>query len=192
MPYKYLVLDSQGTPVAHCISEDGLEQQEWLLEADPRDAELLAGHTYLKLVGTSDRVAAAEGRVVERRGDQFRVESVRKLGREVRKNLRLPVRFESYLYPISGGWRGRYSAVGFDLSCGGVAFYCGGPLEIGEQVEIVIPVTVEPLVLRVEILRRRPSEGPVPLWAAKFLDLLHEEEMMVREAVFSLQLRRSL
>ena len=64
-------------------------------------------------------------------------------------------------------------------------------LEVDEVAEIVIPVTAEPLVLRVKILRERPSPEPIPLYAAEFVDMLREEENMVCEAVFSLQFRHT-
>ena len=78
-----------------------------------------------------------------------------------------------------------------DLSCGGVAFFCARKLKVDEVAEIVIPVTAEPLVLRVKILRERPSPEPIPLYAAEFVDMLREEENMVCEAVFSLQFRHT-
>ena len=55
--------------------------------------------------------------------------------------------------------------------------------------EVVIPVTAQPLVLRLKVLRRLPSDEPIPLYASQFMGLLREEESMVREAVFSIQLR---
>ena len=110
---------------------------------------------------------------------------------EVRRNLRMPVRFESFLYPVSGRWRGRMPVLSNDLSCGGAAFFCARKLEVDEVAEIVIPVTAEPLVLRVKILRERPSPDPIPLYAAEFVDMLREEENMVCEAVFSLQFRHT-
>ena len=66
-----------------------------------------------------------------------------------------------------------------------------GIFQVDEVAEIVIPVTAEPLVLRVKILRERPSPEPIPLYAAEFVDMLREEENMVCEAVFSLQFRHT-
>ena len=63
-------------------------------------------------------------------------------------------------------------------------------LQVGEQVEVVIPVTAQPLVVRCQILRMRPTErASYVLYAAKFLELCNDEETMLREAVFNLQLR---
>ena len=78
-----------------------------------------------------------------------------------------------------------------DLSCGGLAFFCPRPLEVGERVQVVVPVTAQPLLLDMEILRCSTGPGEECLYAAKFVSLLREEESMVREAVFSLQLRKN-
>ena len=167
MSYKYMLLDSRGAPVAQGVSEDGPEKNVWQLRIAHGDIKRVLGHEYISLVGTSEQFPAMEGRIVR------------------------PVRFESFLYPVSGRWRGRMPVLSNDLSCGGVAFFCARKLEVDEVAEIVIPVTAEPLVLRVKILRERPSPEPIPLYAAEFVDMLREEENMVCEAVFSLQFRHT-
>ena len=54
---------------------------------------------------------------------------------------------------------------------------------------MVIPVTSQPLLLDMKILRCRSRPEDDLLYAAEFLSLLREEENMVREAVFGLQLK---
>ena len=189
MAYKYLVLDSLGRPVARCMSPEGLDAPVWRLEMSEEDLERILAHKNVTLVGTSEKWAAAEGRIVRHDGNQVWVEAIRELDGAVRENLRMPVRFESFLYPVSGSWKGRRPIVSRDLSCGGVAFYCKQRLEEGEIAQIVVPVTSQPLLLDLKILRQRPSPEPVPLYAAEFTGLLREEESMVREAVFNIQLR---
>ena len=186
--YKYLILDSRGIPVAHCRSKDGLQAPVWRLEIDDGDLERVLDHEYISIVGPTERWAAAEGRIVRWDGNVVWAESVRELSGALRENLRMPVAFDSFLYPITGTWKGRIPIRSHDLSCGGVAFFCEKELESGELVQIVIPVTTQPLLLQAKILHRRPSPHPTPLYAARFVELLREEENMVREAVFSLQL----
>lgn len=188
MKHNYLILDSLGRPVAHCQSAEELSAPVWRLEMKEDDVERVMSHTNINLVGTSETRAAAEGRIVRCRGNVVWAELVRELNSEVRENLRMPVRFESFLYPISGSWKGRRPVISYDLSCGGVAFFCGQPLEKGEIAELTVPVTSSPLQLRVRILRQCPTEEPIPLYAARFVGLLREEESMVQEAVFNLQL----
>ena len=97
-------------------------------------------------------------------------------------------RFESYLYSVSGEWKGRLPILSNDLSCGGISFFCARTLAEGEIVQIAVPITAQPLLLNIKVLRQRPSGEPIPLFAAAFEELVHEEEKMIREAVFSLQL----
>ena len=58
-----------------------------------------------------------------------------------------------------------------------------------QRFELVVPITAQPLLLRSEIIRKRPcSREGEEMYAAKFVDMCHDEEMMVREAVFNVQL----
>ncbi len=192
MSHKYLILDSREGPVAHGVSEDGPEKSSGVCGLTTGKLTRVMSHTNVSLVGESEAVSRlwkdglSGGREIV-----ISVEPVRPLGEEVRQNLRMPVRFVSYLYPVSGQWKGRVPIVSIDLSCGGLAFFCPRQLEVQEVAEVVIPVTAQPLVLRVKILRERPSPEPIPLYAAEFVDMLREEENMVCEAVFSLQFRHT-
>ena len=190
MPYKYLILDSRGNAVAHATTEHIPQGSEWYMTVDDGDVDEVTKHTYFSLVGDSDAAPALEGRLLRRKGNVIVLEPVRPLEQSLRKNLRIPVRFSSYIYPRTGKWRGRVPIVSYDLSCGGIAFFCPRPLENGEQVQIVIPVTTQPLLVDMKILCRRSSEQEEPLYAAEFISLLREEEKMIREAVFSLQLQK--
>jgi hypothetical protein len=76
-----------------------------------------------------------------------------------------------------------------DLSSGGVAFFCVQPLEPGELLEMVLPVTKLPLLMRVQVLRIRPSNEQIPLYAAKFVDMVEGQETAIREAVFGHQIQ---
>ena len=191
MSHHYLLIDSRGDPVAHAVSENGPEEHLWRIRVDAGDLKRVLSHEYVSLVSTSERIPAAEGRIVSQDGELITVEAVRELGEEVRRNLRMPVRFESFLYPVSGSWKGRAPILSNDLSCGGLAFFCARPLEVGEVVQVVIPVTSRPLLVELRVLRQRPSGEPIPLYAGAFTELVHEEEMLLREAVFSIQLRRT-
>ena len=75
-----------------------------------------------------------------------------------------------------------------DLSCGGIAFYADCQLELHEQMEIVIVPTEEPVILRCQILRKQELRNDKLLYATKFVDMCEDEEVTVREAVFSIQL----
>ena len=57
------------------------------------------------------------------------------------------------------------------------------------RAEIVVTPTEEPVILRCEILRKQELQNDRFLYATKFVDMCEDEEVVVREAVFSLQLQ---
>lgn len=184
-----MLLDSRGEPLAHAeLLESGGGQLRVRVLGGRADS--VTEHEMLQLLGLGDDDLCLLGRLARREGDIVVLERLHELPCSVRQNLRMPVQFDTFVYPVSGRWHGRRPAQGHDLSCGGIAFFCPAELQDGECVEIVIPVTAEPLLLRCRILRRRLSARDEPLYAAKFIDLCHDEEIMLREAVFGIQLSR--
>lgn len=188
MEHQYLVLDSRDHPLARAVLESNRDAPSWQFEILEDGIDRVMTHEQLKFLPLADDQPALLGRVLHSGGDRVYVEKLQRLDSELRQNLRMPVSFQTLLYPVTGAWTGRRWVEANDLSCGGIAFFCREALEAREQAEIVIPITSQPLVLRCEILRRRPSNRVDEImYAAKFTDLCHEEEMLVREAVFSVQ-----
>ncbi len=184
---RYLILNTQSIPVGHCTCRDDPDTEIWRLEVDYADAPKLWNMKDIRLVGAAEYCVAVEGLILRWDGDTVAmVQMTKRLGQELRQNLRLPVRFESFLYSAKKP-QGRLPIFSFDLSCGGISFFCAKALPDGMRGQVVIPVTSQPLVLNIEIIRRCSSKESVPMYAAKFVDLLREEENMVREAVFGLQ-----
>ena len=193
MQQLYLLLDSKGIPLAQARPQgpNATGGELWQLVVLDDKVDLVREHKQFKLMAMTDSSPSHEGTLVRCRNDIIQLE-VRKSatnGNDMRKNLRVPVRADSFIYPLTGGWPGRRRVQTNDLSCGGVAFYTDHSLRGGEMFEIVIPVTSQPLVVKGEILRMRPSEsGGSILYAAKFVELCDDEETILREAVFNLQL----
>lgn len=190
MERLYLILDNDGTPLCQAllISPPGSEVCQLRLLTD--DPEELDGHTDVQLIGLDDGSPARRGIITRRREDQLVVHPTADLGAAARENLRVNTGFQSVMYPVTGSWRGQRPVMGHDLSCGGVAFYTMQPLEAGEVAELVLPVTDEPLLLHMRVLRTLPTQGPVPLYAARFVDLILDQEILIRKAVFSIQVSR--
>lgn len=188
---RYLLLDSGGIPLAQARIQGEPSGNLWQLQVLGGKEDEVLEHKSFKLMSITDSSPSYEGTLVRHRNDMIQLE-VRKTaaaGQDMRKNLRVLVRTGSFIYPLSGPWKGRREVTTHDLSCGGIAFFCGRELQIGEQFEVVIPVTSEPLVVKGQILRQRDSEGrDGVLYAAKFIDMCNDEETMLREAVFNLQL----
>jgi len=184
--YLLMSTDSQFLARAQLESPpDARNMQLRITEGDPGgvvDAELIHA------VPMDDDMPVRMGRVILRRGKLVVLEPLKDLGMDMRRNLRMPVYFESLIYFEHGG---RALIRAADLSCGGIAFYSTAEMSVGERFEVVIPITsVNPSILHAEVLRIQPYTGQVKLFACKFVDLLNEEEERVREAVFHVQVRR--
>lgn len=188
--YRYMISDSQSNPLSRAILETPPESKVWRVQVLDDGLEQVLEHEIINLISMNQDNPDMAGRIVSSDGfSTLTVEPVDLLGESVRQNLRVPVRFDSFLYPISGNWTGRVPIISHDLSCGGIAFFCNFQLRIAELVEVVIPITSQPVILKTRILRLRPSSSNIPLYSAKFVDPIDDEEVLVREAVFSQQIR---
>lgn len=185
----YLLLDSGGTVLARGSLESPPDFYNVQIRVTDGKVMEVMEHEDLQLIALEEDAQNLIGRIIGRRGDVIVLEKLKNLGAEARQNLRMPVTFDSFIYPLTGAWTGRRRVRANDLSCGGISFFCDEPLENGEQMEVVIPVTNQPLVLRCKILRRRLSGGTGTLYAAEFADTCDDEERLVREAVFSIQIK---
>ena len=186
----YALLDSRNAVLAQGRLENPPDAPDWQVRVPEDKISAVMEHEEIQLVPIDGDGDAVLGRVWRNRNDLIVLQKLQSLGSEMRQNLRMPTHFQSFIYPVSGGWKGRRQAEANDLSCGGVAFFCAQQLEDGEVVELVVPITSEPLILKCQVLRRRPSDRKDEvLYAAKFVEMCDDEEMIVREAVFSVQVR---
>lgn len=186
--HDYLIMDTADTPLGtgRRISPPNSPQlQVEVLDGNIDNVEGRSSIKLLSLAGAPPQIC----RVLRTRGDRVILEPQNTVATDMRRNLRVPVRFDSLLYPVSGRWKGRRSAQSIDLSCGGIAFRAEPGLEIGEVAEIVVLTVEAPLILRGEILRQRELEEGGVFSAMKFLDLCEDEEMLLRETVFCIQLK---
>lgn len=186
----YLLLDSAGDPIAKGLLESPPGWDVLQLRVMEDKIREVLDHELLQLVGMSDGAPNLLGRIDGHRGDVLTLTKIKTLDAEARRNLRMPSVFQSFIYPRAGRWRGRREIESIDISCGGVAFYCRERLEPGESLEVVVPITAEPLVLHCKLLRAWQTPGrEETAYAVKFVDMCHDEEVLLREAVFSIQLQ---
>ncbi len=190
MEHLYLILDNRGKPLCQAVLESQLHAEAIQLRILQDEPDDLTGCNDIQLIGMDDVTPARRGFITRQRGNRLIVHPTENLGAQARENLRVDTNFQSVIYPISGSWRGQRAVMGHDLSCGGVAFHTMQPLETGEMAEMVLPVTDEPLLLHFRVLRPLSVQGPVPLYAARFVDLIPDQEFLIRKAVFSIQVGR--
>ena len=185
----YLILDSQGTPLANAVLESPPKAEILQIRVLNDKVEAVAAHREIQLIGIDNGTPDRVGVIVRQRDNRLVVQPTAALGPAARENLRILTDFESVMYPVTGRWKGQRSLRAKDLSCGGIAFYSGIPLEDREIVEMVLPVTDSPVVVKAQMIRQLKDESSqLPLYAAKFVDLIQDEEALIRKAVFSIQI----
>lgn len=186
---RYLILDVEKRPLTYGELLDPPEAERFQIRVPADRLETVMERPTVQLIGISEGAGVLVGRVEDSRGDDIVViTKLEALDENLRQNLRMPVRFSTFLYPVTGAWKGRRQAESVDLSCGGIGFTCRERLEEDELLEIVIPITTQPLVVTCRILRIRQEEDGGFFYAAEFIELCNGEESMLREAVFSVQL----
>ena len=184
---RCVLLTSGNVPLARGVirqSSGSLFQVE-ILDGKAADVER---HEVIHLVGAGgEKPPQVQCHLTGLRGDVAVLEKMSELDPEFRRSLRVPTRFDSFVYPISGSWKGRMAIQSIDLSCGGIAFYGPDGMEIGETAEVVVPTQAEPILVTMQILRKHALKNKT-YYAAKFTALQSEEDRLICERVFSLQL----
>ncbi len=189
MNARYLIFDVDMNPLAQADLLNAPDSDVLHFNVLDDRAELVEEHGNICIMGSVNDKTVLLGRVLRSRGDRVVVKPGAKLRNDARKNVRVPTQFESYIYPVLGTWRGRGHIISKDLSSGGIAFYTDAHLFIGEIIEIVLPVTQLPLLVEAEILRTTPGTGRQPdFYAAKFIELVEDQDAAIRQAVYSIQL----
>ena len=186
--HNYLIMDTQNHALANgeVVSPPG--ETPIRLNILDNKVDDVTAHEVIILLSSSSEELPVQCRILRSRGDMVMAEKIATLDPEVRRNLRVPVKFDTFIYPIASSyWKGRQPVQSIDLSCGGIAFYSDFYLEVHDEVEIVVTPTEEPVILHCEVLKRQELQNRF-MYATKFVDLCEDEEVAVREAVFSLQL----
>ena len=185
----YLILDSKGVPLANAVLESPANSEVLQIRILGGKEEAVAAHREIQMIGMDDSTPNRVGVIVRQRDDKMVIQPTAALGPAARENLRIVTDFDSVMYPVTGRWKGQKTFKAKDLSCGGVAFWSSVKLDDREIVEMVLPVTDSPLVVKTQVLRQlEDEESEQPLYASKFVDLIQDEETLIRKAVFSIQI----
>ena len=169
----YLILDTQNKALANGELASPPGTSPMRLNILDNKVDNVMKHQVITLFSASTDELPIQCRILRQRGDAVLVEKI-----------------ATFVYPLAGSaWRGRVPVQSIDLSCGGIAFYAGHTFESHEQMEIVVTPTEEPVILHCEILRQQELQNGRYMYATKFVDMCEDEEVVVREAVFSLQLQ---
>ena len=121
----YALLDSRNAVLTQGRLENPPDAPDWQVRVPEDKISAVMEHEEIQLVPIDGDGDALLGRVRRNRNDLIVLQKLHSLGSEMRQNLRMPTHFQSFIYPVSGGWKGRRQAEANDLSCGGVAFLRG-------------------------------------------------------------------
>lgn len=184
----FFILDDQAMPIARAVLESAAEEQTLQMRLLDGPCEALQEDMVVQLIsmGQEDREWLCRLRRV--RDARLLVDKMKSVEGKLRRELRIACEFESYLYPVDDSFTGRYAVTVRNLSCGGVAFSSAVPLPLRQRGEIVVALG-NPLLLPVQLIREDGLDRGQFIYGAKFIDLIPEEESMVRERVFGIQLR---
>ena len=191
MERLYLILDKDGGALAQAVLESPRITEVVQLRLTEETELDFREIGEIQCIGLDNSSPSMRGTVTMQRGERLVIRPGAMLGEEARENLRILTDFKSVMYPVTGYWKGQRAIQGHDLSCGGVAFHTEQSLKVGEVVQIVLPVTDSPLLLRTRVLRQLNTDEPLPLYAARFTNLCLDEEFLIRKAVFSIQISTS-
>ena len=181
----YVLMDSNSRLCARGYRREAPDGKTLFIALSEGDPAQLSRIGILQAIPQDKSIPPQMVRFIGSRERLIALEPMRDLGAAMRKNFRVPVAFDSFLYPMN---RPRAQLRSVDLSCGGVAFRCRINLAVGEIFEIVIPLTAEgPLLLHAEVLRVHLDPNG-NIYACKFVDTIDDEETMLREAVFAIQI----
>ena len=190
MERLYLILDKDGGALAQAVLESPRITEVVQLRLTEETELDFREIGEIQCIGLDNSSPSMRGTVTMQRGERLVIRPGAMLGEEARENLRILTDFKSVMYPVTGYWKGQRAIQGHDLSWGGVAFHTEQSLKVGEVVQIVLPVTDSPLLLRTRVLRQLNTDEPLPLYAARFTNLCLDEEFLIRKAVFSIQVER--
>lgn len=185
---RYLLLDSRNVPLAHVVLESSTDNGLLTVRFTDKETENAQGHEIYRLLGIGKNQPPIQCQLVKQRDRRMVLERISYLEPEQRKDLRVPLHGKSFLYYTVNDTLTRCEIEFVDISCGGTAFYGPIGLENVGDCEIVLLITANPLIVACKILNARELRSEKALYAAKFLNLCNDEETMIREGVFSVQL----
>ena len=184
----YLLLTREQELLAKGILESGTPEGIMQMRIAEGSAQEVAEQEVICVFGSDAGETPMQCKVTERKGSRVLLKKIMTLNPELRRSYRIPADFCSYLYPVSGQWRGRKSLKAVDLSCGGIAFYTTDGLEVGEIAEVIIPIIRLPVIVRVKILRKEILADGRVYYGCSFKYQCRQEEESVCQAVFGIQI----
>lgn len=186
---EFLLLDSRDETIARVRVESAPGDDVMRVRVIEGNAQDAASHAIMALAYSPKHPFLGHYRYLQWSGDTVSMERLVFFDNDLRDVLWVPVSFRGFLYPIEAGAKGRIPVRFVDLGCGVATFYAELGLLEGEEKEITLPFTPEPMVVRCRIVRWKKIGQDRALYAAEFVHLCQDEDTAITEAVFALQKR---
>lgn len=185
----YLLLTRDQKPVGKGVLQSGSVRDVLQLKITDGDPEELRRCEVLCLIGSEPGEVPVMCKITGCRNESIVLKKVMTLDPKLRRTYRVPMHFDSFLYPVpESTWKGRIPVEAVDMSCGGFAFKAENALQEGSIAELVIPNIENPVLLNIKVLHKETlSDGRV-LYGSKFLYECPQEEQAVFRSVLSIQL----
>lgn len=185
----YVITGKNRTPLARAMLYGDPDAETWQAELVSGTMEAVLAEKTVELVRLGDDMYTLVGRVKGQSGKRVLLERIIGRSGDARRSLRVPIDYDTYIYPADGAWKGRCLVKCKDLSCGGIAFHLPMTLTLGETVDVVVRTQDEPLVVRGEVLRELEKKDDMNGYAVCFRDLCPDEDALLCKEVFGVQLR---
>ncbi len=77
-----------------------------------------------------------------------------------------------------------------DISSGGMCFVCQEELDMKKTYETVADWAKTPIVVKIKLLRKEYDEYNKAVYGCKFIDLIQQEEFLLRAGVYYIQAKK--
>jgi hypothetical protein len=132
-----------------------------------------------------------DGEIIEIEKNKVHVDDIRDLGpMSSRKDVRVNVNFDSCILCKSDDGYLSIDIKVRNVSSGGMCFICHDNLAMDKIYETVVDWIKTPIVVKLKLLRKEHVENNMILYGCSFVDLLKEEEKLLRAGVFYIQTKK--
>lgn len=135
-----------------------------------------------------------EGDIYDMKLDKIYVDNIQNVSATMRSEVKVKVKFNTTISVVDEtedeeGELVNLNVAAKDISCGGFCFHCGKELDTNYLYETIIPLWDEPMIVNFRILRKVfVPETEEYSYGCQFENLNYQEERVLREAIFRLQM----
>lgn len=132
-----------------------------------------------------------DGEIISIEKGKARLDDIRDLNSaSPRKDVRVNVNISSCILFDSDDGYFSMNIIIRNISAGGMYFICRSDLNMDEAYETVIDWIETPIIVKLKLLRKNLNKNNEFVYGCRFIDLLKEEECLMRAGVFYIQTKK--